>query len=468
MLNQDSSTLIQQFQEILQKALLRDSDKTIGQFKTPKEVENLLPSESAFQKGHSQDDLMSIIDTYISESINTRHTHFMNQLWSGLSLTGYLGDSLAALTNTSIYTFEVAPLATLIEKQIINQCQKLTRFNYAEGTFVPGGSYANMLGLLLARNHGIPESKSKGCQTPVVIYCSKEAHYSILKASNILGVGEQSVCKVEVNKRGQMDIAILQQYIQEHKQEGKKPLAVVATCGTTVRGAFDSLEDISKITQKENIWLHADAALGGCFLFSNQHKHHLKGIEKVDSMTWNFHKMLGIPLHCSLFLSTHKNSLLKQCGLPKENCSYLFHEDNDYNLGEKSLLCGRRVDVLKIWLTWYKYGTQGLATFVEKFITLTKYGEKLIENNPYLEMVVPRNSICVCFRFTHPTVQDLNSLNKKIREALLQTGEVMINYGWFEDKIAVRLLPINKDLEKQHIQHIINLIANKGLELLEN
>ena len=473
------STLLEKFHRILHQSLTASPQKGLNVAQTPPEVQALLPKEPDFEVGNSPEKLLSLIQKYLDSSVNTRHTHFMNQLWSGFSLPGYLGETLGATTNTSMYTFEVAPLATIVEKQIIAQVRKLIGFSYAEGTFVPGGSYGNLVGLLLARNRCFPQVKKQGNQQAVAVFCSQEAHYSILKASNILGLGEDAVYKVPCDQRGRMSMSHLKSCVQKSQDDGRTPIAIVATSGTTVRGAFDPLEEIADFSKQEDIWLHVDATLGGSFLFSEKKKDFLKGMEKANSMVWNFHKMLGVPLHCSLFLTTHPRSLLNHCGLDKKESEYIFHdeipeEEEILDLGHTSLQCGRKADVLKIWLAWYLQGTQGLARQVEHTLSLAEYAEEWIHQSPHLKMIVPRESICVCFQFVDSKAgienskKEQNALNQTIRDALLQSGKLMINYGWFNGQLAIRLAPLNADLQKEHIEKMLQMIVHKGQELLQS
>ena len=158
------SAVLQSFHHLINQHLTQSQAPGLAPQSTPKQVKALLPELGDFADGHSSQALLQLVQTYLDASVNTHHSHFMNQLWSGFSLPGYLGEALGAATNTSMYTFEVAPLATMIEKQIISQCQQLVGYPEAEGTLVPGASYGNMMALLLARNHAMAEAKALGNQ----------------------------------------------------------------------------------------------------------------------------------------------------------------------------------------------------------------------------------------------------------------------------------------------------------------
>lgn len=140
----------------------------------------------------------------------------------------------------------------------------------------------------------------------------------------------------------------LETRIQQTIAEGKRPFYVNATAGTTVLGAFDDLNGIADVCKKYNLWMHVDACLGGSVILSKTHKKLLNGIERTDSLSWNPHKSLGVPLQCSMFLIKEKG-LLHQCN--STAAQYLFQQDKFYDIsydtGDKSVQCGRKVCILK-------------------------------------------------------------------------------------------------------------------------
>lgn len=143
-----------------------------------------------------------------------------------------------------------------------------------------------------------------------------------------------------------MDTQALERMIQEDIQAGYTPFFVNATAGTTVLGAYDPLEEIAEIAKKYGLRMHVDAALGGGALLSSKHKHLLKGIEKSDSVSWNPHKMMNVPLLAAILLVKDPSVFKRNLG---EDADYLFQmDDEELNPGNKTLQCGRRNDALKV------------------------------------------------------------------------------------------------------------------------
>lgn len=201
------------------------------------------------EKGCSMDDLYKTIEEYLTFSVRTGHRQYFNQLWSGFSLPGILGDVLASLANTSMYTYEVAPVATLMEKELIKKLGDLCGFEDSDGLFVTGGSNGNLQAMMIARNRAVPEIKSEGFpnSTELVAFVSEEAHYSFEKSANVLGIGSTNLRKIKTDAVGRMIPEELSLACEESFQKGKRPFFVGATAGTTVKGAFDPLEEIAQV-----------------------------------------------------------------------------------------------------------------------------------------------------------------------------------------------------------------------------
>ena len=397
------------------------------------------------------DDLLPLIDSYLQYSVRTGHPQFHNQLWSGFSLPGFLGDVVTGVANTSIYTYEVAPVATLMELKLIERMNSFLGFAGGEGTFCPGGSYANMLGMLCARDRAFPEVKKRGAARAgrqPALFVSDQAHYSFEKAANLLGIGIDNLVEVKSDARGRMDPSELEQEIQRCKKRGGSPFFVGATAGTTVRGAFDPLTEIADVCCRHGLWLHVDGAWGGPVVLSERQRHLLDGIERADSFTWDAHKLMGASLTCTAFLIRKPGVLARTCSTGGADPGYLFHEgrDSSFDLGRKSMLCGRRVDVLKLWLIWKHYGDRGLAARVDRLFDLARYATDVVQRHPRLELMAPLESLNVCFRYVPEDGSDPNAVTLELREKMRTRGEALVNFAYLGNDVAIRLVFSNPEL----------------------
>ena len=140
---------------------------------------------------NDHDSIESLIDQYLGSAIDTSSPHFYNQLFSGFSTMGYLGEIIASITNSSMYTFEMSPMATLIEVELIKKMTTIVGYENGFGTFVTGGSNANLVAMLAARDRIYPKSKKEGLYNEKILcaFVSEESHYSYIKAGYQLGIG---------------------------------------------------------------------------------------------------------------------------------------------------------------------------------------------------------------------------------------------------------------------------------------
>lgn len=412
-------------------------------------------------EGVGDREIENFINDFLKYSVNTSHKKYANQLWSKVESMSIAGEVLSAVTNTSMYTFEVAPVATLLEHQMIKELSNLIWKSEGEGVMTSGGSASNLQALMLARNTKLAGAKKKGLlfqeRTPVIL-AAINAHYSIKRAANLLGIGEDHLVEIQVNDRGQICIDDLKKKLQELEINNNYPFCLVSTAGTTVEGAFDSLGEIAIICREHDLWLHIDGAYGASVLLSEKHRHLLKGIEQADSVSWDFHKMLGLNLPCAFLLAKQKGVL--RSTLSGGNDHYLFHDDKSLDLGPKSLQCGRRNDIVKLWLTWIECGKKGFEARIDRLFSTAQEFSQLIQANPKFELVRKTESINICFRFLTARRQEA-----EIRQALLERGVAMVNYSSDKNGTFFRLAITRPDLEHSDLTNLIFEIERIGDEL---
>jgi hypothetical protein len=216
-------------------------------------------------------------------SVRTSHPRFMNQLFAGSEPSGQVAELLTSVINNSVHTYGAAPLATVVEKHLIERVGQLAGFCGADGIFCPGGSYANMGAMLVARNELFPHVRDHGWQpndNPVV-FTSAQAHYSVKKGAMMLGIGAANCRLVATDSEGRMQPQSLETAIAAARSEGKTPFFVSCTAGTTVTGSFDPLRAIAASCRKHGVWLHADGAWGGAVIFSQTHRALVDGLERL-------------------------------------------------------------------------------------------------------------------------------------------------------------------------------------------
>jgi len=432
-----------------------------------------LKSELNLSIGHdgvSFEEILKEIEKYLKFSVNTSHSQFFNQLFSGFNLPAFAGDVCASLTNTTMATFEASPVATLLEETLVRKMCTLMGLEGGEGILVSGGSQANMIATLCARNTKVPQMKHSGLtkNKKLVMFISDQSHYSFFNAANILGIGVKNVLKIKSDSYGRMIPRELEKGIKRTIQAGNMPFFIGATSGTTVLGSFDPLHAIAPIAQKYNIWFHVDACFGGSVILSSKYKHLLAGCEQADSIAWDPHKMMSIPLICSVILVKKKGTLYKTCSA--SGTEYLFHSQNDsmHDLGRMSLQCARKVDALKLWLAWKFHGDKGYDRIITNLFNLADYAAQFVNKHSKLELLAPRNSVSVCFRYIVNKRIQSNRFTIKLRDQLHKTGKSLVNYASIGNRSAIRLMITNPHLTIKDIDHFFENLLETAEELEKN
>uniref|UniRef100_A0A673A1T8 Zgc:163121 n=1 Tax=Sphaeramia orbicularis TaxID=375764 RepID=A0A673A1T8_9TELE len=415
--------------------------------------------------------------------VNTGHPRFFNQLSSGLDVIGLAGEWLTSTANTNMFTYEVSPVFILMEEALLKKMQQIVGWSGDEGDglFCPGGTISNLYSILVARYYFYPEVKTRGMGAlpQLALFTSEHSHYSLKKSAAVLGMGSENVVLVKCDERGKMIPIELEAAIIAAEKKGLVPFYVNATAGTTVYGAFDPINAIADICQRRTLWMHVDAAWGGSLLMSDRHKMKLQGIGRAWSVTWNPHKMMGVPLQCSVIL-VKKRGLLHDCN--ELGATYLFQMDKPYDVsydtGDKSIQCGRHVDVFKLWLMWKAKGAQGFGTQVNKCLENAEYLYDQLQKRGDFELVFqnkPEHSN-VCFWYIPPSLRGLtpgpdrdtrlHQVAPKIKGRMLEKGSVMIGYQPLGPKVNFfRCVFSNPATQQEDIDFLLEEIARLGRDL---
>ncbi len=397
--------------------------------------------------GQPSDSVLARLHDVLCATPSSSSWRFVNQLFGGREPMATAAEMLAVVPNVSMYTFKAAGAQILVERELLRHMAAHAGFAGAEGCFTPGGSIANLVALLLARNAAAPESRDRGTGgAKLVVYTSAEGHYSISKNAGIVGIGRHSVRMVPTDTAGRMDVGALARLLDEDGAQGLLPALINATAGTTVRGAFDPIRAIATLAHERGVWLHVDGALGGSLVLCPSRRDLVDGVELADSFSWDPHKMMGVTLQCSVLLVARRGALT---GSLDETADYLFqsHED-DLNPGHRSIQCGRRNDALKLWAAWLRLGDRGWDERILRQLDLARVAAAKIAADPAFELLEPPPSINVCF-------EARGRDSAAICDWLDRQGRLKIGYGTVRGRQAIRLVCVNPDLDETDLDAIL-------------
>ena len=445
------------------------------------------------EEGHNPTDVLAAIEDILKLSVQASHPRFFHQCWAGSDPIGILGGWIETLLSTTMATYEMAPVFTLMENEVLARMAVLAGF-YSEyataqvkpgrcGLFAPGGSMSNMYAMYLARTKFEKSDLGHLHKKKMCVLASEQSHYSLAKSASILGLGEHSVVSVPCDKTGSLDIDSLKIILSNLEKENLWPFFWVATAGTTVAAAFDPILEMSRYAKKYEAWFHVDGCLGGSALFSPSQQYLLSGVEFADSLAWNAHKLMGMPQQCAVLLLKNPD-ILKEAFA--SGASYLFQPDKpyaEYDLGDFTFQCGRRADVLKLWLTWKVRGESWFAERIDKSVDLASKLEQLITTDSRFYLAIPRTFNSVCFYWLPPDMRSSDSLKDftssdkcrlqkiapSIKAQMHAEGRSLLAYqplGTLPNMFRLNI--ISPDVEWKDLTYTLDLIDDYGMKVSSN
>ena len=451
--------------EVLERAAQR-----VGQYLTQLEnrpifpLKATAPSQELFPDFPTElgEVLDQAMDWAEANSIHVANPGYMGHMDSGVAVAGVVGDFLASALNQNLLAYELAPGATLLEKELIGLFAKEAGLpDSAGGTFTTGGTTANLTALLQARNAYARHASTKGmaAEQPLAGLCSTDAHYSIAKACAIIGIGSEQVCKVPLaGPERRLDPTALAQVYADAVAQGLQPCCLVATAGTTSCGAIDPLAACADFCEEYGLWLHVDAAHGGALLLHSREKQRLAGIHRADSITLDPHKWLYAPKSAGVLLVRNGEELVTAHYQAPYLDRFSSHgKALPLSQGRRSLDGSRRFDALKIWMILRHLGRQGLESILEDRLALTRWFHQELSTHPdfapchlpdlNVQAFAPRNP-------NHASA---------IAEAHLQVeaaGQVWTSYTVLGGKPCHRVVLINPAGTQAHLQQALKALRD--------
>lgn len=396
---------------------------------------------------------------YLDHAMWFHHPRYLAHLNCPVAIAAIAADVIASSVNTSVDTWDQSLAATHMEQQVIDwTAERLGLGDLADGVFTSGGTASNTQALLLARGGsregGRPDSALR-------VLTSPEAHFSVRKAARTLGLDDDAVVLVETDARGRMRPDALEAALSGLRAQGLHPMAVVATAGTTDRGAVDPLRAIGEVCARIDVWLHVDAAVGGALVTSRTHRELLDGVERADSVTVDYHKTWYQPLAASALL-VRDHTRLRHV---RTNAEYLNPEQAPYpNLVDKSMQTSRRFDALKLWMTLRTHGADGVGAWLDASLAIAQQAYELARENPFLEVLERPMTHMLLFRYVGDA-DDLDEVNDAIRERLFERGSCAVARTRHDGSTWLKLTLLNPATEVDDLRAVLDDVVRTGLEI---
>lgn len=382
------------------------------------------------------------------------HPGFFAYFATSGSVPGILGELLCAALNQQAMLWRTSPAATELEQVTLGWLRGLIGLPDAfQGVIYDTASVSTWHALAAARQAAVPDVRSLGLAGRELpryrVYCSDQAHSSVDKAVIAVGLGHDSLRRVRTNDAFELDVQALADAIAADRAAGIRPVAVVATIGTTSTTSVDPLVAVADVCRREDVWLHVDAAYAGVAAMLPSHRHILEGASLADSLVVNPHKWLFTPVDLSAFYCRRMDVLRSAFSLTPD---YLATADGSVgNLMDTGLPLGRRFRALKLWMVLRAFGAQGLRDRIAGHIALAREFADWVDAHPHFTRVAPVPFSVVCFRW-EPTGSDVDDgLNEELLESVNESGEVFLSHTRLRGCFTLRLAIGN---ERTTIAHV--------------
>jgi aromatic-L-amino-acid decarboxylase len=399
------------------------------------------------------------------------------RFWGWVNGTGtpfaMLAEMLAAGMNPNVGGFD--QVSVYVENQVLDWCKEMLGYPAeASGLLVSGGSMANLVGLAVARNAGagfdIARIGLQGAEQRLTLYGSREMHFSIEKAVELLGLGSKALRRIPVNSDYQIDLKALEAAIAEDRASGFKPICVVGNAGTVNTGAIDDLEELANICERERLWLHVDGAFGALAALSpTLRRSMLAGMERADSLAFDLHKWMYLPYEVGC-------ALVRRADLHNETFTasgaYLASTSRGLSSGQTwfagyGVQLSRGFRALKVWLSLKEHGIEKFRRLIEQNVEQAGYLAALVEARPELELLAPVPLNIVCFRYSDERLDEaqLNSLNEELLIQLQESGVAVPSGTMLEGKYALRVAITNHRSRREDFEILVSKVVELGSEL---
>jgi len=417
------------------------------------------------------------IEYFLKDSLSVHHPQCVAHLHCPSLVVSQAAEVLINATNQSMDSWDQSPSATIIEIKLIEWLRAQVGYPAGDaGVFTSGGTQSNLMGLMLARDafyqrqgHSVQQHGITGDLRKIKVLCSENAHFSVQKNMALLGHGYQSVVQVKSDEFARMDVSDLKAKLAQADANCEQILAIVATAGTTDAGAIDPLREIAGIAADRNIWVHVDAAWGGALLLSEKYRDYLDGLERVDSVTLDFHKQYFQTISCGAFLLKDE----RHYELMRYQAAYLNSEFDEEagvpNLVSKSLQTTRRFDALKLWMGLEALGQKQYAAIIDHGVTLAQEVAKFVTSEPRLELVMQPQLASVLFRYRPEQLTDTAQIalfNQRIGDALLDSGRANVGVTENQGVTCLKLTLLNPTVTLEDVKLLLALVEKTANQLL--
>ena len=384
---------------------------------------------------------------------------------------GILGEMLTAALNVNAMVWRSSPAATELEEVTTEWLAELLGLPPTfEGVINDTASSSTLYALAAAREVAYREAHRDGLfgQPPGRVYASEEAHSSVEKAVLTLGLGSRGYRRIPSDEQFRMRPDALGQALADDAARGIRPVAVVATLGTTSAAAIDPIGEIAAVAAEYGAWVHVDAAYGGPAAIVPELRPHFEGWEAADSIVVNPHKWLFTPVDCSVLFCRRSEELARAFSVVPE---YLTSAERGRarDLMDYGVALGRRFRSLKLWFVLRYFGREGIVSRIRAHVALARELARLVDAAPDWAVQAPVHLSTVAFRFDPgwASREEVDVANHAILERVNASGEAFLTHTVLDERVVLRLSIGNLKTTRSHVLRAWELLEAAGREQVE-
>jgi aromatic-L-amino-acid decarboxylase len=397
---------------------------------------------------------------------HVNHPGYMGLITPSPNPAGILADFLVSALNQNVGAWSIGPSAVVMERKVIRWLNDLIGYDEkAGGNLTSGGMMANFIGIKLARDWTTTDTAQyEGLHGKWAVYVSEERHVSVDKAVDAVGIGRNFLRTLPTNDKFQVRIDALNEAIENDKQQGIKPICIVGLAGTTNLGACDDLEALSVIANREDCWLHVDAAYGGGMLVSNKYPGKLNGIHLAHSVTIDPHKWFYAPLDAGAVLVKDHDQLTKSFGIQPPYLTDQTEQKNErYLFYVHGFEQSKRFRSLKVWMSFHHYGKTQIGEWVDQNIEQAKHLHRLVISENIFESATEpvMSAICIRYKANGLDKQQLSILHYDVASRIEAEGQFWFATTEMKGQTWFRINPVNIHTTQLHMIELYKVLKQR-------
>lgn len=414
----------------------------------------------------AEDVLEEIKAKLLPNCTHVGHPAYMGLITPSPNPIGVIADFICSALNQNVGTYSLGPAAVTMERRTIRWLTDLVGYGEeAGGNLTSGGMMANFIALKLARDWASGDTaQHDGVRERWAVYTSEERHVSVDKAVDAVGLGRKALRVLPTDSEFRVRLDALESAIKEDRVNGVRPMCIVGIFGTTNTGAIDPIRELRELADREKMWLHADAAYGGGMLLSHECPMRDRGLELADSCTIDPHKWFYAPLDAGAVLVKDERRLTASFGLRP---SYLTDEmdlTNDrYQYYVHGFEQSRRFRSLKIWMSFKRYGSQMIGSWIDANVRQAKHLYGLVKDHTEFEAASQPPMSAICIRYCGGKLNHAESkrLHAQVVERVEKSGKFWISTTELKGKTWFRINPVNFRTRIEHMEQLLALLEKE-------